>query len=283
MGPRVYHRGAEWGRSREGEWRGRALPGSAFLPPRRAGEAARRRAAVRGGARPDARPLPPAPQPGGPAREGRGRDLQPPPAQAGRLRRLDARPRAGGDPLVGLVRRLRRARRLRPPVARIAGGPGPQVLPGVAARALPRVRIALHPRRRRPRPDRHPGRAARGLGAAAHAGRRALRRRAGQPAAQVGGAGPPDAAAAEADSSSGLVGAARTRHRLLRRALRPARDGVDAGGGRDGPRPRAVAARRGGTHPRPVGQGGGRSGGEAVPHAGGGAGASAAGRAAVRW
>src|SRR4029077_7894194 len=111
-GRRVYHR-AFAGIPREREGRGRARGRTACVPSRRADEAARRRAPLRDGAGADPRPLPDAPQPRSAAREGRRRPLQPSPPQAVGLRRLDARPRAGGHALVGVFRRLRRPRRLR--------------------------------------------------------------------------------------------------------------------------------------------------------------------------
>src|SRR4051812_18089601 len=162
-GRRVYHRALRGNAAREGDRRGRARPGCAYVPPRRAGEAPRRRPAVRRRPRPHPGPLPDAAQPGGPAREGRGGHLQPPPAPAIRVRRLDEGPRPGGDALVGLLRRVRGPRRLRAPVGGIARRARPEVVPGLAARALSRVRVAVRARRGRPRPHRDARRAARGL------------------------------------------------------------------------------------------------------------------------
>jgi hypothetical protein len=260
----VYHR-AFAGIPREREGRGRALRRTAFLPSRRADEAARRRAPLRVGAGADPRPLPDAPQPRSAAREGRRRPLQPSPPQAVGLRRLDARPRAGGHALVGVFRRLRGPRRLREGFAGVARRPRPEVVPRVAARALPRLRIAVHRRRPGARAHGHARGAARGLGAPARAGRGLLRRRPREPPAQVAAPRPSDPAPPASDSASRLLRAARPRARVLRGAARPARDGVHAGGGRHRSRPRPLAPRRGGTHPRPRGQGRGRRGHADVP------------------
>ena len=191
------------------------------------------------------RPLPPAAEPGGPAREGRGGNLD------SHLLRKQAtfddwmRDRAqeatrwsasfvvyeGLDAFAHSSPESRAARDLKSYLVSLLGHyrvyESLFVLDG-----------------RRTRAHRHPRRAARGVGAPAHAGRRSLRRRAREPAAQVVRAGPPDAAAPAADPAAGLLRAPGPRHRLLRRALRPARAGVDAGGRRHRPCPRALGARR---------------------------------------
>ena len=148
-GRRVYHRASRGDLPAKG-----VVVAEPSAAPRsfrlgRAGEAARRRAPVRRGPRGDPRRSSSCRRNQEVLREKvEEGHLQPPPAQAIRLRRLDARPRAGGHALVGLLRRLRRARRLRPAVARVARRAGPEVVPGLAARPLPRLRIALRRGRR---------------------------------------------------------------------------------------------------------------------------------------
>ena len=101
----------------EGEWRGRALPGSSCLPPRRADEAAGRRAPLRRGPRAHRS----ASSSSAATRRScarRSRKASPATSSAPQAAFDDwmKRPRARGVALVDVVRRLRRARRLRPPV-----------------------------------------------------------------------------------------------------------------------------------------------------------------------
>ena len=149
---------------------------------------------------------------------------------------------------------------------RVARRPRPEVVPRVAARALPRLRIALHRGRRRGACSRARARSSSRTGRA-----RSCRAKSPSTACSVSPLRKSQlpraahAAAPAADPAAGNVGAARPRARLLRGAARPARDGVDARRRRHRPRSRALAARRGRAHPRPRGQGGGRRGRPHVP------------------
>ena len=218
-------------------------------------------------ARLHAGPLPPAAQPGSPAREGRGRSLQPSPAQAVRLRRLDAGPRAeeatrwsasfvvyeGLEAFAKESPESRAARDLKSHSRLLLGhyrvyeslfivdGEG-RVLTGTREEQLedwarPLVQgevsfdgVLVSPLRKS--------------------------QLLGRPTQLLPRPIPPPGTSERRGRALGS----------LRGAPRPARAGVDARRRRHRPRSRALAARRGGAHPRPRGQGRGGRGRTHVPH-----------------